>query len=477
MCFLLDEDLALMVLENLSEKSPDYGEVRLQIDEGYHILVRNGVLEVYGYGIEKGISVRTLVNGSMGFATTDNLSDDELKRIAEHSYRLAASQGKGSISLSEEKPVNVHYEVKEKEKFENVAFEDKMETLLNIDKVVASLQNGVKIPSRTLSLTYTVTSKIIVNTDGSIVRSVVPRIHLMGYFVLAKGERTMTRMVSLGEARGWEAINEWNPSERIANNLRDLSKVLEEAKEVEDGNYDIILGSETSGLAAHESCGHPFELDRILGREGAQAGESFVTVDMLGKRIASEEVTVIDDPTLPHSYGFYLYDEEAVAARPRYLIYKGVINEFLMNRETANVLGLNSNAAARASAYNREPIVRMANTYFAPGSHTFEELLEDIKKGIYIKSFGEWNIDDRRYNMRFVGLEAYYIENGEIKHPLWNPIFEITTPKFYESIDAVDRELHFDPATCGKSDPGQGVPVFTGGPNLRVRNVHVSKHV
>ena len=194
---------------------------------------------------------------------------------------------------------------------------------------------------------------------------------------------------------------------------------------------------------------------------------------MLGQRIACEEVTVIDDPTIPNSYGFYLYDDEGVRARPRYLIKEGVINEFLMNRETASTLGLESNAAARASRFNREPIVRMANTYFAPGDHSFEELLEGVKRGIYLRSFGEWNIDDRRYNMRFVGQEAYLIENGEIKHPVWSPIFEITTPKFYSSIDAVDKSLEFSPATCGKSDPDQGIPVYTGGPNIRIRGVRI----
>lgn len=474
---MLDEDLVLRSLDKLAKLGVNYGEARLQVDEVYSIVTRNGSLEVYGYNISKGLSVRTLVNGSMGFATTDQLTMEEINSIVEHAYKLAESQGGGTIKLSEEKSVNVYYEVREKTSFNDVSLEEKLGFLQKLDKAVLELQNGVKIPNRSFFLEYTITMKVFANTDGTIIRSYIPRIRLMGYFVLAYQDKTLTRMISFGESKGWEAINEWDPNERIRRNLSDLANVITNAREVKTDNYDIILGSETSGLAAHESCGHPFELDRIFGREGAQAGESFVTTEMLGKRIADEEVTVIDDPTIPHSYGFYLYDDEGVAARPRYLIHKGVINEFLMNRETAVELGLNSNAAARASDYNREPIVRMANTYFAPGTHTFEELLEGVKKGIFIRSFGEWNIDDRRYNMRFVGLESYYVENGEIKHPVWNPIFEITTPKFYESIDAVDKELHFDPATCGKSDPGQGVPVFTGGPNIRVRNVYVFKPV
>ena len=208
-----------------------------------------------------------------------------------------------------------------------------------------------------------------------------------------------------------------------------------------------------------------------MGREAAQAGESFVKPEMLGERIGSEVVTVVEDPTVPNSWGFYLYDDEGVKARPRYLIRNGIINEFLMNREYASYLGLKSNAAARALNYNREPIVRMANTYLAPGDHSFEELIEDVKLGVYMVSFNEWNIDDRRFQQRYIGREAYLIENGEIKHPVRKPILEITTKGLWSSVDAVGKEVEFYPGTCGKGEPGQGVPVWMGGAPARLREV------
>jgi TldD protein len=441
------------------------------------IVIRNGGLEVYGYGINEGLSIRTLVDGSMGFSTTDNLDPNNIMKVVESAVKLARMQGEGKIGLSDEKSYIVSYSIGQKSRFEDIPLEEKLEYLVDLDKKILSLANDVKIPSRTFIVNFTLSRKILATSEGTIIKSETPRIRIDAYIVLTYQDRSITRFVSIGGSVGWEAIKIWDPQEKFVNNITDLLKIIKEAKKVDEGKYDIILGPETSGLAAHESCGHPFELDRILGREGAQAGESFITVDMLGEEISCEEVTLIDDPTLPNSYGFYLYDDEGVKARTRLLIKEGRINEFLTNRETAYVLGTCSNASARSSAYNREPIVRMANTYFAPGTHSFDELIKDVKKGIYLKSFGEWNIDDRRYNMRFVGQEAYLIENGEIKHPLWNPIFEITIPEFYKSIDALDKNLEFEPATCGKSDPGQGVPVYTGGPNLRVRGVYVSSLV
>jgi TldD protein len=115
----------------------------------------------------------------------------------------------------------------------------------------------------------------------------------------------------------------------------------------------------------------------------------------------------------------------------------------------------------------------MANTFVEPGDYRFEELLEGIENGIYVKNFMEWNIDDRRYNQKYVGLEAYRIEKGQLKGLLRNPVMEMTTTSLWSAVDAVGRDLEFNAASCGKGDPMQGIPVWTGGPHIRLRNVRV----
>ena len=152
--------------------------------------------------------------------------------------------------------------------------------------------------------------------------------------------------------------------------------------------------------------------------------------------IGSSEAFVSDDPTIPHSMGFYLFDDEGVKARKRKLITRGRFTEFLQNRATAFHFGINSNGSSRAVEFDREPIIRMGNTFIEPGDWTFEEMLKGVSRGVYIKSFMEWNIDDKRLNQRYVGLEAYMIENGILKDAVKDPVFEITTPKYWGSIDA-----------------------------------------
>ena len=473
---IFDEEIAAFAVDYATSLGARYAEVRIQRDATQQYLVKNGQLETAGFYEDTGLSIRVLVDGSLGFASTDQWNNREaIKRIVNDAIKLARAHKRGDVSLSSEETYIIKYEVKSKIDPRNIDLMEKIGYLLELDKIIQEADENAKYPNRMLSISETITDKFFKNSEGTEIISSVPRISFFVFFVTAVNNQFDTRFLQFGESRGWEAIKEWNLEDTLREEARSMATILREGKTPPEGEIDVVIGSEVSGLAAHECVGHPYEADRILGREGAQAGESFVDPDMLGKKVGSEALTVIDDPTLPNSYGFYLYDDEGVKARPRYLIHRGVIKEFLHNRETANRFGIKSNAAARASAYNREPIVRMANTYIAPGDYSFEELLEDIKLGIYMKSFGEWNIDDKRYNMRFVGKESWLIRNGELTEPVRNPILEITTPGFYRSIDAVDKNLEFYAATCGKGDPGQGVPVWVGGPNVRLRGIRVLK--
>jgi TldD protein len=237
---------------------------------------------------------------------------------------------------------------------------------------------------------------------------------------------------------------------------------------------DLVVGPPVAGIMAHESCGHPTEADRVLGREASQAGKSFITPQAMGDKVGSPAVTVVDDPTVEHAIAYYLYDDEGVRARRRYLYKAGKITEFLQNRETAATLRTRSNGASRATSYDREPIPRMANTFVEPGEWDVDEMIEGVKRGVWMKTYMEWNIDDKRYNGKYVGREAYLIENGEVKGPVRKTVVELTTPMVWGSVDACGNDLLLTEAGfCGKSDPGQALDACLGGPTMRLRNVYL----
>ncbi|MBS7624554.1 TldD/PmbA family protein [Candidatus Bathyarchaeota archaeon] len=473
------EDIAHYIIDSARNMGAEYAEARLQTDLRESIVMKNGVLEASVLEESRGVGIRILVDGSLGFASTNSMRRRDVERALKSAFKIARSASrliKRKITMGKGELGSGKVDIKPRINFGSVDLESRVNLLKEADEqaINASSMLNVKVPSRMIVLDTWVTEKLVMTSDGANVYSVTPRAALFTFITVFHPQKgPAQRYFNLGETGGWEVVERWNLPKIFYDETYALSKVLMEAVKTPEGEMDAVLGPEVVGIVSHESCGHPSEADRILGREAAQAGETFLKPDSIGLRVGSNYVNVVDDPTIKGSFGFYLYDDEGVKARRRILIKEGVVNEFLHNRETASVFGVESNGSSRSVAYNREPIVRMANTFFLPGDYSEEEIFEDIKHGIYMKSFMEWNIDDRRFNQRYVGLEAYRIENGELREMIRNPILEITTIGLWSSVDAASKKPEFQAAYCGKGDPMQGIPVWTGGPHIRLRKVRI----
>ncbi len=468
----IDRDLAELAINRALDLGAEYAEARMESVRSNSLLMKNGNPEISGFERRSGMSIRAFIQGSLGFASTDQLSRDSVLEGVEIAVKMARASArltKERIRLSEEESHVKDYEVSQKHRIADVGPEDMLDALKHID---GAMMEVAPLASRYIYMGAEERSKFFANSDDSRIGSLIPRVSLFMIPTIVEGGQVSQAMLQRGVAMGWEYMDPVKRAEEICHEIEVTYKNMKDGVKPPTGKIDLILGPEVVGIAAHESCGHPYEADRISGREAAQAGESFVKESMLGTRIGSEVATVIDDPSIENSYGFYMYDDEGVKARPKVLIKNGIINELLHNRETAAEMDTDrSNAAARADGFDREPIVRMSNTFVQPGDFKKDELFEDIKLGVYMNSFMEWNIDDKRYNQRYIGREAYLIENGEVKGPVRAPILEMTTPTFWSAIDAVGNDLNWAAATCGKGEPAQGVPVFTGGPHIRLRNI------
>ena len=471
----MDEDIVDYALECAQSKKIDYAEVRANSQVQDRIILRNEILEAFVSAVDSGFCVRIMAEGGIGFASTNRWSKEEARNIVDLAFKYAkAAKRKDKLVFAKEKAIKTKWAVEQKKKIENVAPEEKISAFADVNKALASC--GVKVPSVMSQVFIDLITKYFVNSEGSRISSFVPKIGAFLYVTVAERGKTEQGYEQFGYSGGWEALDHWKIEEKMVHDAMVLRDVITKAKSVKPGEMDLVCGSEVTGIAAHESCGHPMEADRILGREMSQAGRSFIYRGgeyWIGTRIGSDAVTVVDDPTIEHSYGYYPYDDEGVKAGPRFLYKKGLINEFLQNRESAAKLGTKSNGSSRSVNYDREAIVRMANTFVAAGEFAEEELIEDVKQGVFMKSFTEWNIDDKRFNQRYVGKEAYLIKDGELLHPVARPVIETTTLKFWSAVDAVSKKVEFDAATCGKGDPSQGVPVYTGGPCMRLRRVFV----
>ncbi len=468
------KDLAEYCIEFGEKLGVEYVEARFVNDTVRGLAFRNGMLVSGGFTPSSGIGVRVLVDGSMGFASFDRLE----KGLAEETITVAAKMAKNAkrknpIDLGKPIANEAKWKMEAKEPLNDVDIDTIKEFCTDINKQMAGLASFVFMFNTKVIEQYLVTS------EGTKIDSQLSYLIMYAILTAEAPGGSEQKFLDLTLAGGWERIRDTGLIENVKDEVERLQKAAETAVKIDElmtQPIDMVVGPEVAGIIAHENVGHPSEGDRIMGREGAQAGESFWRDLKIGEsRVGSDAVNVSEDPTIPKTSGYYVYDDEGVKARKRELIKDGILHEPLLNREFGTKFGSGSNAAARATGFNREPIIRMANTFFEPGDYSFEELVEDVKLGVYMRSFQEWNIDDRRYQSKYTGSEAYLIKNGEITDTMVKrPIMETTSVGMLSAIDAVTKNLRFDfPGTCGKSDPSQGIPVYAGGGDIRFRGIRL----
>jgi TldD protein len=468
------KELAAVALSKALAAGATYVEARVQSTRERQFVLKNGESQPSFFAESYGIGVRVISGGALGFAGTNDMKRDKIGELARKAVRMAQASSvalQKPVTLDDSKPSKRKWAPPETRRIENADAAWLREVLLEIEGRIADGKAGVKLPGRLLYLGAELEERYYINSDGARVEGRLPRIGFFGSLTAIDGGVTAQRFIQQGETGGLEVIKRVKLIDKVEEEARAMGKVLRTARKPPTGTVDVVLSPELSGIAAHESVGHPQEADRVLGREGAQAGESYLRADSLGRRIGSPEANVSDDPTLPHSNGYVPVDDEGVTARKRFLIKNGIINEFLQNRTTAKELGVTSNGASRSVSFDREPIIRMSNTFVEPGDYTTDEIIKEVKHGVFFKTFTEWNIDDKRLNQRYVALEAYLIEQGQMKGLVRSPVLEITTPKLWGSVKARSRHMEFESATCGKGDPMQGAPVWTGGPETLLTGI------
>ena len=244
-----------------------------------------------------------------------------------------------------------------------------------------------------------------------------------------------------------------------------------------DGTMDLLMMPGQGVLQVHESIGHPLELDRILGDERNYAGGSFVTLDMLGQyRYGSELLNVTFDPGVAGEFASYRFDDLGSPAERRHLIEDGVLVRLLGGATSQARAGVDGVANARATAWNRPPIDRMANINVEPGTSTVDELIGGVERGVLMDTNRSWSIDHMRDKFQFGCEYGRLIVDGALGDLVRNPGYRGRSRTFWRSLDGVgDRAstgLH-GTAYCGKGEPNQAIRVGHAVPACRFREVEV----
>jgi TldD protein len=254
------------------------------------------------------------------------------------------------------------------------------------------------------------------------------------------------------------------------------------AKSVEPGKYDLVLSPEHLFLTIHESVGHPTELDRVLGYEANYAGTSFATLDKWKTKkfkFGSDKVNIVADKTTPGSLGAVAYDDEGVKCKRWDIIKDGVLVNYQATRDQAHIIGeKESHGCSYADSWNSVQFQRMPNVSLAAGREqlTPDEMVKDVKKGIYILGRGSYSIDQQRYNFQFGGQLYFEIKNGKIGAQLEDVAYQANTQEFWNACSAIcdQRDWRMGGSFFdGKGQPSQVSAVSHGSATTRFNGINV----
>jgi len=458
-----------------------YADIRIIRREQQNLALKSGNVESIANSLDAGFGVRVLKNGAWGFASSRTLNGRKVEEIAALAVRIAEASARvkeRDVVLELLPKVEAYLPADCRIDPFQVPLEEKIQFLTQVDDKVRAVQ-GVTISRATLD--FWKERKIFASSEGSFIEQhkVESGGGLEAYAVDENDMQIRSFPNSMGgnvRALGYEFIATLGlleNAERIGQEAVDLLT----AKPCPSGEIDIILDSSQLGLQIHESCGHPTELDRVLGTEASYAGTSFMMPDLLGKlQYGSKHVTIYADATIPGGLGTFAYDDEGFPAQSVDLVKEGLFVGYLTSRETATALGLKNSAAMRADGWGRMPIIRMTNISLRPGTVPFEELIADTEHGLYLVTNKSWSIDDKRLNFQFGTEIAFQIEHGKLGAPIKNATYTGMTPQFWNSCDAIADEKSWflwGLTNCGKGQPSQTMHVGHGASPARFRNVQV----
>jgi TldD protein len=475
-------ELIDLALDAAQRAGAGYADIRITERETESLTVKNGALEAADSNLSIGFGVRVLVDGAWGFAGSAVMTRPEVERVTREAIDIARASSLASgpaVELDDTPPQVDRYQTPLQEDPFAVSIDDKLRILFEADAEMASVA-GITVREGTVEAGRE--RKTFASSEGARIEQELTEAGAGIEATAVNDNESQVRSWpnSAGGQHvtgGFEAVRAMDLPGN-ARRIAEESVALLGAEDCPSDAMTLVIDSSQMALQVHESCGHPIELDRVLGMEASFAGTSFLTLDKLGQlRYGSELVNIDADATAAGGLGTFGYDDEGVPAQNVPIVSAGDFVGYLTSRETAPIIGRRSMGSSRASGWNVIPLIRMTNINLRPGAAgTLEDLIADTDDGLFVSTNRSWSIDDRRLNFQFGTQVGWRIRNGQLGEMIKNPTYTGITPQFWGSCDAIcgpsEWRLWGVP-NCGKGEPMQTHRVGHGASPARFRNVQV----
>jgi TldD protein len=481
------KDLADVALNVARQKGAQYADIRVNRTLQNFVSTREkrvqGVTNTESYGF----GVRVLVDGAWGFAASSTMDRAEVARVTERAVSIAkANQAiqKNRISLVpvEKYPDGKYVTPVKRDPF-TVPLSEKADYLLKVNEEAAKVKGPGPMFVNS-SMFFTREEKYFASTEGSYIEQTLIR-SWPNFTVTSINPQTgrFEQRSSLGSpaGKGYEVVEEYDLI-REAPIAAEQAIQKHTAKPVEPGRKDLVLDPTHLWLTIHESIGHPTELDRVLGYEANYAGTSFATRDKLGKlQYGSKFVNIRGDKTQVGGLATCGWDDDGVKTKAWDIIKDGVLVSYQTVRDNAGIIGLKeSHGASYADSWSSVAFQRMPNVSLLPAEGgtniSADDLIADVKDGIFIEGDGSFSIDQQRYNFQFGGQVFWEIKNGKKVGLLRDVAYQSRTTDFWSACDGIGSKEHYRMGGSyfdGKGEPGQINSVSHGCPPARFRRINI----
>ncbi len=457
----IDEAAAASLLATAMSRGGEHAELFFEHREGSNITFEQQAVKSASRSTTQGVGVRVIQGDAIGYAYTEDLGRDAMRRAADTAARIASRGDKAP-------PVDVvHFESANFYQPEastiGVAPAGKVDLIRRADAAARALD--ASIARVDVNFIDELKHVMIVTSDGRIAGDVQP---LVRFNVSCLSERGASRQTARwgGGGRMGMAYFDGHTPESLAQEAARQAVVLQSAIEAPAGSFPVVLAAGDSGILLHEAIGHGLEAD--FNRK-----KTSNYTDQVGNLVASELCTVVDDGTIPDSRGSINIDDEG--NRPGYnpLIENGVLRGYIQDRMSTQHFGVAPTGNGRRQSFKHNPMPRMTNTYMLAGQSSPEDIIRSVDRGIYCVSFNGGSVNISNGDFVFSVTEGYMIEGGKVTAPIRNVNLIGNGPDVLRKVTAVGSDFQLSDGrwTCGKD--GQSVPVGVGIPTTLISGMTV----
>ena len=456
---MLKESLLEKVLTKALSNGADFAEVFVEDTYNSSIQLLDKQIKRAIEGKDYGAGIRVFYGIKAIYAFTNDLSEKSLMAAADAVSKADIGNANiTSIDLMRKEFVSQH---KIAIPFEIIAKKEKIDFMRRIDKAAREYSNLIS----QVSISYTETEQKIqiANSDGLLTNDARTYARVYVSSIASKGNEMQTGGEGPGAHKGYEFFKSLDPEE-LGRKTAKQAVTMILADYAPSGKFPVVIGNGFGGVIFHEACGHSLETTSVA--KGAS-----VFADKMGKQIANQCVTAIDDGTIPNAWGSTTIDDEGNPTQKTVLIKNGILKSFMIDRLGGIKIGMKSTGSGRRQSYKFAPTSRMRNTYIAAGNDEFDDMIASIDFGIYAKKMGGGSVQPGTGDFNFAVAEGYLIEKGKITKPVRGATLVGNGAKILHKISMVGKDLKFAEGMCGSVSGN--VPVRVGQPTIKVDEIVV----